>query len=307
MDGNTLPDDWRTLIDAMRIQLTINKALNPTVREFIYSVLDRPNATATEDVRELFPYAFEFVENDGEGQPVEMGEMRGGQVDYLTQKIRSTGLTWSLRKVLFDTTMDMAKVNEGIAYAENAKKDDTALAPIINFTYATAAKTAADATSGATREDLLWRTLSNAKEDVIARRDPVTDERLIPMGCTLLCHPVDAMHVMDVVNGFDGTSQNIQRRNALTYISRVIGYEGGRIRSRSKGLISYTDLTEKKAYLIVPNRRMIISRKRGLQLNIDTNPDVLKLAQQEMAWWYCEGEYNDGIGYFIQEITLPAW
>lgn len=305
MDGNSLLENWQTLVDASRIQLTINKALNPTIREFIYSVLDRPNASAIENVNEFFEDAVIFEENDGTGQQVEMGEMRGGQIDTISQRIFAAGMTYDLNKYLFDTTLDMNKVNRGVVLGENAKKDDTALAPIINYSYSGAQQTAADAT-GATPEEKRYLTLKNALTAITNRRDPVTQDRIIPSGCVLLCHPLDAIDVMDVIGGFQNVSQNVKVRAPLSQISRVIGYEGARIPTRSQGVKTYTDLTRYTCYLIVPNRRMFISRKRPLQLNIDTNPDVLRLAREQMAWWYCEGVYNDGIGYFIQEVTLPS-
>lgn len=306
MDGNSLLENWQTLVDASRIQLAVNKALNTTVRDFFYNIYDRPQATAIENVNELYEDAILFEENDGTGQQVEMGEMRGGQTDTVTQRIYAAGLTYDLKKYLFDPTFDMAKANRAIVRGEVAKKDDTALAPIINYSYSGTQQTAAN-TSGSTREENLWLTISDALEDIVNRRDPVTSERLIPMGCVMLAHPVDAMHLAEVLPGFDNVSQNVKRRQALTQISRVVGYEGARIQTRSKGLVTFTDLTEKTAYIVVPNRRMLISRKRPLQMNIDTNPDVLRLARERMSWWYCEGLYNDGIGYYIQEVTLPTW
>lgn len=305
MDGNSLLENWSTLVDAARIQLTINKALNPTVREFIYSVLDRPNASAIENVNEFFEDAVIFEENDGTGEQVEMGEMRGGQIDTVSQRIFAAGMTYDLNKYLFDTTLDMNKVNRAVALGEAAKKDDTSLAPIINFTYSGGQQTAAD-TTGATPEEKRYLTLKNALTDITKRRDPVTQDRIIPSGCVLLCHPLDAIDVMEVVGGFPNVSQNVKVRQPLSQISRVIGYEGARIPTRSQGVKTYTDLTQYTAYLIVPNRRMFVSRKRPLQLNIDANPEVLRLAREQMAWWYCEGVYNDGIGYYIQEVTLPS-
>lgn len=306
MDGNSLLENWQALVDAARIQLAINKAINPTVREFFYNVLDRPNATAIEKVNELFPGAVIFEENDGTGEQVEMGEMRGGQYDTIEQVIYAAGMTYDLNKYLFDPTLDMNKVNEAVALGENGKKDDTALAPIINFSYSGGQQTAAN-TSGDTREENWWFTLSDARDDIVARRDPVTQDRLVAANCTILAHPIDAGRIAEILPGFANVRQNVKVRGSLDYIRRVVGYEGARIQTRSKGLITYTDVTQGTCYIAVPHRRMIISRKRPLQLNIDANPDVLRLAQQAMAWYYCEGVYNDGIGYSIQEVTLPTW
>jgi len=307
MDGNTLLENWQALTDAARIDLTVRKMMNPTIRELIYDVIDRPNASATEKVDELYPYAAEFVENNGTGQAVEMMEMMGGQTDTITQRIYAAGMTYDLQKYLFDRTLDMTKVNDSIALAEGGKKDDTAIAPILSFTYSgvSGSQTAADST-GSTREEKLYNTISNAISAMEARRDPVTQSLISAQGCSILASPVNAGHIAQVLDGFAGVEVNVKKRPALSQVARVIGYEGARIVGRALSK-TYTDVSSTKAYLIVPNRRMIVSVKRTLQLNIDPNPAVLRLSREQMAWYYVEGIYNDGIGYWVQEITLPTW
>jgi hypothetical protein len=52
---------------------------------------------------------------------------------------------------------------------------------------------------------------------------------------------------------------------------------------------------------------MEIAVKRDLVMEMDQTPDVKTLAREERAWWFAEGVWYEGIQYFVQEITLPAW
>jgi hypothetical protein len=305
MDGNSLLDGWDSLWDARRIDLTVRKIGNPTIRELIYSMLDAPDADAIMKPQELYPHFFEFVENSGTGQSVEMGELMGGATDTMEQKIFAAGLTWDLQKELFDRTLNMSRVNDGIAIAESGKKDEDAVAPIFNYSYSGGQQTAAD-TTGATREEKWYNTISDALDAMMIRRDPVTQALLDPNGCSIIASPINAKRIRQSIAGFPGSTTNLKQRPALDDVGRIIGYEGERMVGRSKS-VTYTDVPTGKAYMIIPNRYMLIATKRNLQLNVDRNPDVTTLSRQRMAWWYCEALYNYGIGFFIQEITLPAW
>ena len=197
------------------------------------------------------------------------------------------------------------KVNNAVAIGETGKKDDVALKPIFNYSYSAAAKTAANVT-GATREENLYLTLEDAIDEIGLRRDPVTQDRLNASNITILAGPTDARRISRVVGGFTNVDQNVKKRPALSEVTRIVGYEGARIRGRSKDT-NYTDVPEGIAYMMIPNRYMLLAAKRRLQMDIDMNPNVLRLARQQLAWWYAEAQYNYGIGYFIQEITLSDW
>ena len=52
---------------------------------------------------------------------------------------------------------------------------------------------------------------------------------------------------------------------------------------------------------------MNIMVKQGLTVEVDMQPDVKTLAQEEYAYWFAEGIDHEGTKYFVQKITLPAW
>ena len=114
-DGNTLNDNWTDLIDAIRMDLTIRKTAQATIRQFIYDEIQMPNATKDIRPTELYPYGIVFEENNGEGQSVRQGANLGGAYDTIAMKIYAAGFIWTLLAALFDGTYDMARLNDGVA------------------------------------------------------------------------------------------------------------------------------------------------------------------------------------------------
>jgi hypothetical protein len=307
MDGSSLIEAWQSLWDAQRIDLTIRKTSKATIREMIYNVADNPNADQTTNINEFFPHFFEFIENNGTGQAVDLGELRGGQVDTMQQVIYAAGLTWDLTKELFDRTLNMERINDGIATAEAGKKDDLAIKPITTANY-TGKTTVANTTSGATREELLHKTIQDGMDGIGLRRDPITQRRLSTNNAIILTDPLWAPRIQQVLGGTANmpAAPGIGRYPAIPGIRRVIGYEGERLTGNTKS-VTYTDIPANTAYIIIPNRRMLIGVKRNLQLEVNMNPNPLTLAREERAWWFCEGIYNDGITYFIQKVNMSSW
>lgn len=308
MDGSSLIEAWQSLWDAQRIDLTIRKTAKATIRELIYNVADNPNADLITNINEFFPHFFEFIENNGTGQAVELGELRGGQVDTMQMVIYAAGLKWDLMKELFDRTLNMERINDGVATAEAGKKDDLAIKPITTATYGAGKATSANTTSGATREQLLHMTIRDGLDELGVRRDPITERRISTSNVTILSDPLWAPRIQQVIGGTADmpATPGSGRYPAISGIRRVIGYEGERMTGNTKS-VAYTDIPADTAYIIVPNRRMLIGVKRNLQLEVNMNPNPLTLAREEKSWWFCEGIYNDGITYFIQKVAMSAW
>lgn len=306
MEGNSLVPNWESLWDAMRIDLTIRKLSRPTVREFIYDVRDTPNATRTMTPQEMFSHYLVFKENNGTGQSVHQGEIRAGQYDTMTQKIYAAGLLIDLMTVLFGRNYTDTSVNDAVAIGEAGLKDELALAPIFAYSYSGAQQTAANTTSGATREELLYKTMQDAIDAFSVRVDPITNREIGGEGLICLTSPLWARRIRDVIGGNRPASPGIGSYGSLDSISRVIGYEPETIVGTNE-TTSYTACPAGKAYLIKPNRRMIIAIKRNMQLNVNMNPNPATLAQEQKAWWFAEAMYNAGIADFIQEVTLSAW
>jgi hypothetical protein len=94
---------------------------------------------------------------------------------------------------------------------------------------------------------------------------------------------------------------------ALSEIAGIIAYDGDTVIGRDGNTV-YEGVGDTYAYLVKPNRYLDIIVKQGLTAEIDPQPDVMTLAQEQRAWWFAEGVYNDeGLANYVQKITLPAW
>jgi len=310
MSSNTLIPDWQSLWNALIVDISVNSAVRDTVRQYLYSIENRPDSDQTFDVRELFDYGFTFEEHNGEGQAVEQGETRGGQTDTITNLIYAGGWTHTLLAALFDRTFNLEKISKSVSRAYNLKRDDLAMSPVLGYSYIGSAATAANALSGATRQELLYNTLMDGIEDLFARTDPITTEHIAPSGLVLLMNPIDSFRVSTIINGFTSSSIGGQdapkNLPAISAFSNMIEYETQSVLKRAK-TVTYTGVSQGTAYIIKPNRYMSVNVKRGLSLEADAQPDVSTLAQGRQSWYFSEAIYHEGKSSFIQELTLPAW
>lgn len=304
MSSNSIPTDWQTLWDALRIDISIRKAALGTVRENFYNILNMPNSDKVFKATEFYPYGVVFEENNGEGQAVTQGESRGGQVESIEHLVYAAGFTWTLLAELFSGSIDPQRISDAVLLGYNAKQDDLSIAPILAYSYSGTQQTAAAVLSGANRQELLYLTLENAIDDIADREDPVTARDIMADDLRILAHPEDARHIARVMAGLPSTNERAYP--SISEISRVVAYDGEDIPLRAK-TVAYSGVTKGKAYLVKPNRYMNVGIKRSLTLEVDRTPDVKTLAREERAWYFVEGQQTTGIASFIQEITLPTW
>jgi hypothetical protein len=305
--GNTLNDNWSDLFDAIRLDLTIRKAANPTVRQFIYSELQMPNATKDVRPSELFPYGVVFEENNGEGQSVRLGQNLGGQYDTIPMKIYAAGFVWTLLAALFDGTYDLSRLTEGVALGFSAKKDDLAMAPIFAANYGTVgtAKWTAASSVGTLRQEKLMNTLMDTIDGLGERIDPITKRKIVAEGLVCVGTSQDIRHIAHVMSGLGNSTP--EKYSPLSQITRLIAYDGEVIDMPNE-TITYGGATNGFIHLIKPNRYFKIPIKRNLVMEIDKTPDVKTLAREERAWYFSEAMYNDiGLANFVQKATLSAW
>ena len=309
MSANTLPVDWANLWDAIRIDVSVRKAAIGTVRQFIYNITTNPNFTRTVNPTEITPIGIIFEENNGHGQAVPQGETTGGGYDSITILIYAAGFTFDLIAELFDLTITPERLADAIMVGEDALKDDNAIGPIIDFSYAGVQQTAASAI-GAKRQELLYNTLVDGLDDLGNRNHPVTDRKLNTNNVIILAAPFDAPHIVQVSGGL--ASDNQINYPALSQIKQVISFDDETIRQRAR-TVTYSGVTAGTVYMIIPASAlpsagyMEIAVKRDLVVEVDTQPDVKTLTREERAYWFGEGIWSNGVQYFIQELTLPTW
>lgn len=305
--AHTLADNWEDLFDALKIDLTIKKETNPTVRQYIYNMVDTPSATRIMKLSALMPYAFQFKTNTGNGDPVPLGEVRGKIEDTVEFYIKATGFTYTLLANLFDMALDMGRVNDGVNVSYNLQRDADAIDPILAYNYGAAGSakhTGANAT-GANPQEKWYLTFMKAIDDLGKRKESIFGNTINASDLILLCSSNTARHFNFVKGGF--AMDTNKKYPALDAISTVVEYDGDSIVFNDGKVLSFGGVGDTYAYLIKKNDFMNIYTKRGLTVEADNTPDVLTLAQAEKAWYYSEAVYNEGIGDYIQKITLPAW
>lgn len=305
--SNTLLPDWQNLWDAVRIDLSIRKVAQPTIREYFYREISMPNATRTITPTELFPYGVVFERNNGEGQAVPQGELIGGQFDSITIEIYAAGFTWSLINELFNEAMDDGRLGDAVALGYSALRDDLGLRPIISYGFGAEGSPEHTAPAGdinTGRQESLYLTLENAIDDLSNREDPITGRKIDVSGAMVLTSEWDARHIVRVAQGLPSTNERYYP--AIAEISRVFGYDGETIQLRDRN-VTYPGVPRGTAFIAIPNRYMVIPVKRSLQIEIDMQPSVATLTRQQRAYWFAEGIYWEGVRYFVQEVTLPPW
>ena len=236
MSSNTLPNDWQSMWDAMRIDISISKISKGNMRAPFYNIQNNPDADKIISIDEFFPYGIVFEENTGEGQSVTKGETFLGQTDTLEHLIYAAGFDYTLLAALFDKSLDMQKLSNAVTLAEDALKNDLSLTPILGGTYTGVKATGADAKSGASRQELLYNTLANALDDISEREDPITGRKLDASDLRILCSPLDARHIETVIGGFDIQGQDEPKNlGSLTgSFSSIVAYDGDVINLRAK-------------------------------------------------------------------------
>ena len=309
MSANTLPVDWANLWDAIRIDVSVRKAAIGTIRQFIYNITTNPNFTRTIKPTEITPVGIIFEENNGHGQAIPQGETTGGGYESITILIYAAGFTFDLIADLFDLTITPERIADAVMVGEDALKDDIAISPILDFSYAGVQQTAASAI-GSLRQELLYNTLVDGLDDLGNRNHPVTDRKLNTSQVIVLAAPFDAPHVVQVAGGLPSTNQISYP--SLNQISQVISFDDEIIRQRAK-IVTYSGVTAGTVYMIIPASAlpaagyMEIAVKRDLVVEVDNSPDVKTLTREERAYWFAEAIWTEGIQYFIQELTLPTW
>ena len=311
MSSNTLPDDWQSMWDAMRIDISIRKISKGEMRSAFYNIINMPDSDKIISIDEFFPYGIVFEENNGEGQAVKKGETRLGQKDTVEHLIYAAGWDYTLLAALFDKSMDPQKLSDAVLLGYEAKRNDISLSPIIDYSYSGVQQTAAS-TEGTSRQELLYNTIWDAVEDMSQRTDPVTGRKIDASDLRILCSPLDAMHIGTVIDGFTNSTVGGQDEpknmgSLARYFSQIVAYDGDAIQMRAS-TTTYSGVSDGTIYVVKPNRYMNVGIKRNLTLEVDPQPNVMTLSQEERAWYFVEGQYNsEGLDHFVQEVTLPTW
>ena len=193
---------------------------------------------------------------------------------------------------------------------------------IVGATYDASQKQAADATSGATYDVLMYNTIRKAIKLLRGLKDVQTKEKIAVPSITLLCNSADRWDIERVINGQLGSGNGtIGSLNMQSLpIDTIIEYDHGITHGKKWGkkTLSFPGVTQGKAYLFVPGEAFFVAVKRPLTMETGRG-SVLQLSTEEKAWYAVQAEhYKDflgssypgtsvgaGFGYIV-EVTLPV-
>lgn len=301
----SLTDNWQDIWEANIIDITRQRELHQTVRQFIYTINSKPDATKVMRLRDLLPYAIRFKENTGNGDPVPLGTRRYFQEDTVEFKIFAAGYKLTLLNELFDTFFRWQEVNRAVAHAYALKRDDDAIRPILEHVYDAVHTHDGTTAIGTERQEKLHAAIMDGIDAFGELKHPLDENNNIDVNrLVLLANPADARHIRMVASGLP--SVNERRLTAITDIDMILEYPGTTVQF-PEGIETYPGVPKGTVFMISRNELMQIWVKRDLSVESEARPSVLTLGREERAWFYSEAIYNEGISSFVMKLILPEW
>ena len=258
----------------------------------------------------------------GTGDSVNLIEQKLGGTDSFQQYIKGIGWKDSLENLLFNKVHTMAKVNQAAADADVDARNAQIIGEIVGTTFDAAQKQAADATSGATYDVLMYNTLRKAIKKLKGLKDPQTDRYIVSPQMYLLCNSQNRWDIERVLSGqltVGGAKGTLTTMNMQSLpIDTIVEYDRGILDGYTYGKeeLNFPGVTAGKCYLYVPREYMFVMNKRGLTLETGAG-SVLQASTEEKMWYrvngvwmkdFLGGSYSggtSGTGAII-EITLPT-
>ena len=275
------------------------------------------------NLREILKYRGAFQQITGSNDSVPLIEQNLANVDTVPVGLYAIGWKDSLRNMLFNPLHTIEKVNQAVVDADTDLRNAATVGMIVGATYVATQKQAADSTSGATFDELMYNTLRKGLKVLKGLKDIQTARPIATPSITLLCNSANLWDIERVVrgqldiNGAAGARGN--NRQALP-IRDILVYDRGINDGFTWGkkTMSFPGVTAGKCYLLVPYEYLFAMNKRPLVMETGAG-SVLQLSTQERAWYRAFATYNKaflgssypatsvGAGYgAIVEVTLPA-
>lgn len=324
---SVFPDDYYDLVDLLRIDITRRRAEEMDyTAEFTQEIVN-PGFSKSITLDEFLPYAGAFEEITGANNTVPMIEAKTGVTGSVTQILYGLGFARTLEDELYNTDIySLEKVQTAVVRAHTAKRNDLLLGALIAITTAagwdSSQQQAADTTSGATKEELLYNTINGAIETITKLLDPQTKQEIDVPRLVIACRPGDVRRINRAINGQLNVGGKGKPSNfaALNEVSELWPYRGDTLYVGKKK-VTFSGIAENKAYIFVPGSAGAPAwtlTKRGLTQEVGRG-SVLELSREERAWYFSQTKYIEeflgsssttlglATGYgWVVEITLPA-
>ncbi len=274
------------------------------------------------DLKYLYDYVGKMGVIAGTGDSVNLIEFKAGDTDTFKLILAAIGFKDTLRNRLFNTLMEMARVNKAAVMANVDRRNNQVVGAIVGATYTTKMKQAADATANASYDVKMYQTTLKAIKKLKALLDPQTEEKITTRNMLLLHNSQETMALKRVLNGqLQGSNGNVGVSNLQALdVGSMVEYDKGFFHGKTYGktVLSSPGVPAGKSYLLVPKEYAFVVNKRPLTLETGT-ASVLEGGGEEKAWYAVDAPYlkdllgssfagtalADGYGAVI-EITWPT-
>jgi hypothetical protein len=318
-----LPDDWSTLSDLLRIDLTRRRMQEADYTSLVMNEQNNPAFGKSVRLDEFLDAGAIFSTIYGNNDAVPLLEHKTGATDTVSMAMFAVGDKTSLQDVIFNPLYDIEKVMRAVTRGYvGLRNSRNVLGLMVAKTTAAgwnaAQQQAADTTTNATKEELLYNTLVSAYAKLLGLVDPQTQQTIAADRVMLAIPYSKQIWFMRAINGQlnvggKGKPSNFE---SLSWIDGIIPYRGDTIYAGKKTQ-TYAGVASTKAYMFVPKIGYTLT-KRGLTME-QGRGSVLNLSQEERVWYGIQTEYvQEFFGYsytgnpgvsgegFCVEITLPT-
>jgi len=316
--------ELEALLGKLFIDLTRRTQEAGDLTSLIATEITDLNAPETINTKYLYDYVGKMGLIAAANDSVNLIEQKLGATDSFDLEIYAVGWKDSLKNMLFNSIHEMQKVNKAAVDADTDNRNKAIIGEIVGATFVASQKQAADTTSGATFDVLMYNTIRKGIKKLRGLKDPQTDRKITAGQISLLCNSVDTWDLQRVLGGqlttggANGTltTQNLQ---ALP-IQNIIEYDQGITNGKEYGKkpLEFPGVTAGKCYLFVPKEYAFVVNKRPLTMETGKG-SVLELSTEERSWYRVFAAYLKdflgssfagtalGAGYgAIVEISLPS-
>jgi hypothetical protein len=288
----------------------------------IFNVVSRPDAQEVTYLRDLIPYTGKEKIITGAGDSVPLLEENQAQSAAVTLYFKAFGRKDSIRNLVFNPFDQVQRVTEAAAKINVDSRNNDVIGPIVAATYGALHAQAADATSGATYDVLMYNTLRKGLKTLSKLTHPLTNQTMAALGgfsskVKILCHPGDTWSIQRIASGqLAGAGGLLQVATALPF-AEIIPYGGGIMNGLTWGkeTLSLPGVTQGTCFMFLPNDLGgFVLDKIGQTMEMGSG-SVLELSKEERAWYRVNGLFptwfqggsatNTGKGCVIK-VTLPA-
>jgi len=285
-----MPADASDFFDLIRLDITRRIMEKGDVTPFLCTVLTSDAFTNPTSVQWLLDYVAPFLEFTGNGDPVNLVQIKTGSKDSVSFTLRGVGFEMDLYNELFNDIFSMQKVNEAVARGYILRKNNNVLAPIFDFSFGAVKSVVADTTGSL--EDNYYTTLQRAITTLGQLKDFQTKQEIdVSSGLMLICHSTRVRGINRAINGQLQNGSQVRNLSAISEITRILPYNQV-THSYGNTTITYKGCSRDYAYLCLPKETYWYLIKRDLTHK--TGPgDTFGLSSQRDAWYFCDSLYND--------------